>query len=601
MKPKTTIVLIVLLVLAGLGVWIGKVIRRRAAEQAAAAAPAGRVFPLATGEAKKLTVETRDGEKLVFVRPVNRWNMIEPRLLATRAEKIDPIVRLFSELKFRRALADGAPSETAMGLDRPRWTVTLVEPSERTYTLQVGSPAPKIGGDEETYVRVGKNGPVYVVPRDLADLLQLDVKDYRDMAVLPEARRDAISSIHVAGRENYTLRKTLGGWDIVEPVTARAGKSAVGKLLTNLTGDLKAERFLAESPTDVAQYGLDKPQLEVTVTLQSPATDQETPTPRTPESFTLLLGNHRGKSICAMVKGKPEVFTLPEAMLDDLQPPLETLRAKMLLTFNPADVNSVQIQRDRGNTLLLRRNGGVWMMVQPFAGPADDEAVEHLLQTLSNAQADQWITPAAGKAMDLPSPRATITLHRQNGDPVALRIGGNRDDGKSVFCRPAGAAAIAAVDREEIDQVLPPARKYWSKLLLPIPPDADIPGMTIDRPDGSHVLVKYDDAWRLAAPVTGPANENTVEEILKTLTGLKANVIGALGTSLPKAYADAKDRITVSVTTRGENGESARTYRLCVVKINDNVFAWTADMPVVAVGRMDENLYTTLNQPIQKK
>lgn len=601
MKPKTTIVLIILLIVIGLSVWLSKVIQRRTKEEAISSV--GKVFPQATGEAKKLTIENRDGTKLVFVYTNDRWNMIEPRLLPARTEAVEPIIRMMADLTYRRALSAkdaGAPSETVMGLDRPRWTVILTDAAENTYTLQVGSATPNVGGGDETYVRTGDQGSVFVVPQNLGTLLQHEVKDYRDMTVLPEVPRDDIVAVRIQGRQNYTLGKTDGLWDITQPFTIRADTSAVRELLTKLTTDLKAERFLTEAAVSPTPYGLDRPQLVVTVTTrQTPSPTASQPT-ETHKTYALLLGNHRGKSICAMVKGKPEVFTLPEAMLEDLQPGMDTLRAKTLLSFQPIDVKRIQIDRG-GETMVLQRNGA-WSMTQPFNGPTEAGAVDELLQTLMHIKADTWIaSPQTSQSMSLSSPRATISLHTRNGGRQTLRIGNPSGDGKGVFCQPNDVPAIALVNPGDVDKVLQPAKQYWSGTLLPIAPETGIQGMTIDRPDGSYVLAKYDDAWRLAAPVIGRADAKAVETILKTLAGLQATKIVTLGESLPKAYAEAKDRITVSLTTRdGADDEPSSTWRLCVAMIGDDVFAWREGQPVVAVGACPTSLYTTLAQPLQE-
>ncbi|MBN1942652.1 MAG: DUF4340 domain-containing protein [Phycisphaerae bacterium] len=591
MKPKTTIVLVILLVVAASGIWLAKTMQRRADEQADA--PAGRIFPHTTGEAKKLILESRDGTKLVFVRNQGRWNLIEPRLLPARAEAVDAVVRMMTNLTYRRALPSGhsagAPSAAATGLDQPRWTVTLITPAGHIDTLHVGSPAPKVGGDDETYVRAGEEGAVYVVAQDLAALLQRDVKDYRDRTVLPEVQPEAVTAVRVAGRANYTLRKNADGWSLVKPFAARAETSAVQILLRKLTTDLQARRFLAEAPVTAAPFGLDRPQLVVTVTTR-PAKKKKT--------YILLLGSHRDKDVCAMVKGRPEVFTVPEEMLNDLQPDPDSLLAKTLLSFAPADVDRVQVQRD-GETLLLRRNGA-WSMAQPFAGPAENSAADELLAVLGNLRAERWIPPAGGSEMALPSPRATITLHPRNGEEWTLRIGAQSEDGQDVFCQPGGASAVAVVRGSDINTVLSPARRYWPVTLLPITPGAEIPGLTIDRSDGAFVLAKMDDAWTLAAPVTGRADAKAVQTILKTLRGLRAERIIALGDSLPKAYAAAKDRVTVSLAVRGPGDESARNYRLAVVKIGEKVFAWREGESPTAVGLCPASLYTALTQPLAK-
>lgn len=594
MKPKTTFILIVLLVVTGLGVWLAKNVSRT--EPDASESPAGRVFPDAPTEANQLAISGRDGTKLVFVRQNNRWNLTEPQTLPARTEAVEDIIRTVAELRYHRVAAEGdAAAAAAFGLDHPRWTVSLVDAAGHSRTLQVGAAAPNIGGTDETYVRVEGDPRVLVVSRDLASLLDRQPKDFRQTAIWPEVRREAIVSVRVEGRQTYTLRKNADGWAIAEPFQAPADSTAVDRLLTRLTDDLKAQKFLAETASAPAAYGLDRPQLVVTLSLASPASTQPG---ESAEKRTLLLGAHRDKSICARVVGRPEIFTLEETMLEDLQPKVETLRSVQLLQFAADAVQSIRVARgEKEETLELRREGNSWTLTQPFSLPAETDAVDVLLRTLSDLRAERWIASPLGSAMDLSNARATITLRLAGGGEKILRLGGRDEEAKQVFCQAAGAPDVAAVSATEVDTLLRPADRYASRSPLSLTADEEILGLTLDRPDGAHVLAKCDNIWRLASPVSAPAHAKAMGDILQALRTLKADKIVSLSAAPPDSYAGAKDRLGVSLTVRAADG-ATRTVRLRVVKLDGNVYAWRESFPVAAIGSYPASLYETLTRPI---
>src|SRR5439155_612327 len=69
------------------------------------------------------------------------------------------------------------------------------------------------------------------------------------------------------GRETLKLRREGDGWQIVEPVKARGDRSRIDETLVTLTS-ARVDREIASAPTQVAEFGLDKPGAEVTLRLK---------------------------------------------------------------------------------------------------------------------------------------------------------------------------------------------------------------------------------------------------------------------------------------------------------------------------------------------
>ena len=69
------------------------------------------------------------------------------------------------------------------------------------------------------------------------------------------------------GRETLRLRREGDGWQIVEPVKARGDRSRIDETLVTLT-TARVDREIASAPTQVAEFGLDKPGAEVTLSLK---------------------------------------------------------------------------------------------------------------------------------------------------------------------------------------------------------------------------------------------------------------------------------------------------------------------------------------------
>ena len=74
---------------------------------------------------------------------------------------------------------------------------------------------------------------------------------------------DKISEIRLTAQGEATLlRKEKDGWKLVEPVAAEADPPEVIGMATNITG-VESVGVVDENPTDLAQFGLDKPAIKV--------------------------------------------------------------------------------------------------------------------------------------------------------------------------------------------------------------------------------------------------------------------------------------------------------------------------------------------------
>ncbi len=467
MKPRTTIILVSLLVLAAVAVGISRLVAMRSKEKGVPAPR--RLFAETPSGAKKLTIVDYDGAKLIFVRSDGRWRMIEPHAIPVRSGPLDAIVRAMSNTDYQRAfdpnVEPDCPDDSLTGLKKPLWIVSLVDEKDKTFTLLIGRAVPKVGsGVEETYVRPAGEHRSFVVARDMAGLLEHSPDDYRDMTVLRNLNRRDVIALRVEGRQNYTLEKKHNRWEIVKPFAAQADSSAVSRLLGELTS-LKAERYLTEKPDSLEPFGLERPRLLVHVTIRPP-TPATTTAPAFPtQTYTLLLGNRRGESLCAKLKQRAEVFTLPAAVLDDLQPALAKLRGKTILAFRPSQVDGIEVRRGAEH-LILKRNGE-WQMIRPFSGPAEERYVAELLEKLAELKVQQWITPQTTGGVDITSPKATITLDLPQEDrKISLLVGGKDPSGKMVYCKQASGSAVGTVEEDKIKAILEPAKHYYSKELL---------------------------------------------------------------------------------------------------------------------------------------
>src|SRR6266852_2258458 len=143
----------------------------------------------------------------------------------------------------------------------------------------------------------------------IRDLRALGVAELRDRALLPAFDIGDIKKARVAAGDKPLVVEKSGTteWKVVEPARGSTKEGRVASLLLTLRG-LKWKEIAAKGPDDAAKWGLDKPELEVTVFKDGGA-----------ELATLLVGRTDGAVTYVKLKAEPGIFAVSSKDLDDLR------------------------------------------------------------------------------------------------------------------------------------------------------------------------------------------------------------------------------------------------------------------------------------------
>lgn len=638
MKTTTLIFLIVLLVIGGLYFLARNVEWTAAPSEPEAAAPeTGTIFETVPGEAVEIRVAGEDGQTLAFERVGDDWYIVEPVRAPARPHAVADITDAMHFLRAERSYGPDdelAPGPELTGLDHPRWTITLRDAEDRTYTLRVGRPVPAT--TSRTYVQSGGSDRVHVVGVDFASTLSRPLPEYRSRDVL-NVPADEIRRIAVTGRASFTLVRTDEDvWHLAAPVSAPADTDRAEKLARRLA-DLRVTRFVTDRPGDLGPYGLTEPLLTVTITARpdKPAAPAETQpnitgpaTAPGEDVWRIAFGGRTADRVYARVvePDRANVFQVDASVVDDLQPDPADLRERRVLEFDTPAVRRIEVDVPGGKAQLVRSEGE-WLMSRPVAGPANERTVSELLAAMSGLRAERFRTdPLAEEVYGLAHPRGRITLELQGRDePVALVVGGKSPSGEMVGVRRAGDEAVAVVAASAAETFLAAPANYWDAVLLRVPPERTITRLDLNRPDGEFSLVLGEDGhWRLTEPANAPAETEAVNKILDTVETVESSRVVWLGKELPPRYADATRQIAVTLTTRAHAAKEAathpaahpgtapttpasapadseETHRLVVAKIGAHSYVWRAGQTMTAVGEMGSRFYNTLDAELRNR
>ncbi len=228
-----------------------------------------------------------------------------------------------------------------------------------------------------------------------------------------------------------TLQADAGKWQITQPKPYRADQETVAGMLSTLSG-LSADRVVEDKPSDLKQYGLDPPAVELDISGKVQGTRR------------LLLGDDTptGGDVYAALAGDPRVFTISSYNKTSLAKSLNDLRDKSLLTVDADKVSHVALAR-KGQEIDFGRTKDVWQILKPPNLREDNTAVSQLITGLTSARIDLTAgTSDAAAEFAKGTPIATAKVTADTGTQT-IEV---RKNGNNYYAKASGIEGVVKVD-----------------------------------------------------------------------------------------------------------------------------------------------------------
>jgi hypothetical protein len=254
-----------------------------------------------------------------------------------------------------------------------------------------------------------------------------EIKERSDK-VFATFEQDKVRRVVVVNpKGRFELKKDGDVWQLVAPLADEANGGAVTSLLSTLSG-LKAERTLEKKDIKLADYGLEKPEMAVSVTDEAGA------------ERTLQLGGELpfGTTRAALTGDGEKVFVVSKYVATDLEKDLAGWRSNDLAQVYSTDVASLTL-KDAAGRIAVAQAAGVWTLTEPIADLAEREKADGVLSDVSAAQIKEFVdAPGSLAELGLEPAQLEMTIVRKdNKPPIQLAFGAERDkDGaKQRACR----------------------------------------------------------------------------------------------------------------------------------------------------------------------
>jgi hypothetical protein len=346
--------------------------------------------------------------------------------------------------------------------------------------------------------------------------------------------------------ERTTLQRKGTDWTIVQPVAAAPDQAAVSGITSNLAS-MEVQRVIEENPSDVAEFGLATPRVEVGFKVGG-------------QQHRLQIGQKSptGSDVYARLADQKRVFLIPSFLESTFNRTTFDLRDKTVLKLDREKVDSLAVTA-AGKETRLEKAGGEWALKAPVEGRAEFGAVDGLVSRIAALQMKSLASePATPQQYGFEKPAATVRIG-SGSSQATLVIGAPAGEG-SVYAKDLARPAVFTVESTLLDDLKKDASEYQQKDLF----DArsfNATRLEIVRGGQSTTFEKTKvknkegkdvETWKQTAPAARDVDAAKMEALLSAITGARATSFA------PATAKTGLDKPELAVTFKYDNSKDER-------------------------------------------
>ena len=391
---------------------------------------------LTTAQVSRVILKTNAGE-MELEKKNDHWEIMKPLRARGDDQKINDLIAQVATARIEQFVASDQGDLHPYGLAEPRGSITLFTQDnksagrtdssrgEQGQMLQIGGIPEK--PKDQVYVRFAARGFVYTLPKKIEEILNAKPDDMRDrhLVRIDTNILDRIT-IEAAGKAKTVLARKGENWTIVSLNNTPANSSEVQRLIQTLQNE-QVTKFVEDVASNLAKYGLDKPQLQLIFSSFASENTAETKAGERPFA-SLAFGKAEGDNVYARVGEEPFVIAVRRGLVDQIF--TDPLQWQELSIFNlkPDQIRRFNISTDKGELSLERAENKQWRWAKG-SGLVNQTNANSLINTLANLRAVRW-AGATTSQQGLEKAPLTITFTsgpEQKGSHT-LKIGGRTTD-----------------------------------------------------------------------------------------------------------------------------------------------------------------------------
>ena len=590
MKLKSTLVLLVLVVV------VGGLVLFRPGPPEAVGPPETALFRFTPEQITAVKAVYGTSSFAASRNESGDWTIEQPSKWPARTVAMRPVLKAVADLHHRFAPIPARDPDfdwAKYGLKSPKATITVTA-GDKTHTVVVGS----VHGarfNRKAYVRVNDEPKVLEVAAAIYDRFTQGVDRLRERSLFSseeykenkwddgKKRRVKADEITVSGKDgSFSLKREGETWRVTAPLQDRPDPDKLKKLLAAIPM-LWAEDFIDDAPKELKQYGLDKPERQVTVvagkrkvvlqigkfhqtktyTIKKPKPPQRGRPPMGPQE---TVEEVKEDFHYARLAHYPCVFEVKAVKFDELFIKPEDIRDKKVVRFDTYDAKHVELAYGDLH-IELKKKDWDWHMVKPAETKAEHNTVSTLLDKTTGLEGKEFVYSDDLKkyGLDKPAGKLVVTTEKEEEQEgteekkkvkatYTVLVGRRLPKSKVVYVKQADDKRIAAVDPEYLDVLEKGQLDYRSKQVLTFTKD-DVLTLEVKTSTDHFVVRKDGDKYAFLQPGTGAADKDKVNPILDELDSLSAEEFiadKASDADLEKYGLKAKPYVRAVVTLKPE-------------------------------------------------
>src|ERR1700678_1394943 len=519
MKISTTLALLVIAIGLAIFVWI---LDRRSPGNRERLAHNAYLVDLDRNDVTQLEIENGD-TKTRLLKTNDGWRLTAP--VADRADSKVIDTLLYSTQFLKRDdtvgnLGKGDQKRNYLkqfGVLRSRLILWCI--GERTHVeLQFGGETAVEGA---CYVRIDSKDTVFVTDDDLKNLISKPPDSFRDHQLAPflTPEIDRIVLTQAAGEIELTRQQDQ--WQIERPIKARASQAAVTRMLKKI------------SETPVLQF-------------QDEEGGGEIETENSPSAITLFSGQSKVKIACGApvsnqpghiyvrVSDRPSTFIVDESLAQTLEQKPNDLRDRKIMRLNPDLVDRITITTKGQPTAQLSRKERRWLISDQNDAPADDEAVDRLINALNSSDVSRFVSDSASDltnhGLDTPalefafsSYSSENTAEESAGETRIATLAVGRQEDENYYARVEEEPYIVALPKRMVDELPTNDFNFRSHEILNLP-RSDLASVEITKNGSTAILTRNPKGQWVVQGQDASQNDLAIQTFLNTLSGLQSSV-----------------------------------------------------------------------------
>ena len=391
---------------------------------------------------QSVTLIQEGGEIIRYQRAGESWEITEPIHTGVEESAINGNHSAFANAIIQRTFDTTLDKLKNFSLEPARVEVILESIEGRKVELLIGDEAPTRG---DLFVSFRDSNSVFITSDDVKSQAEKTLFDLRDKKIAHYEKDDVRRINIVSNNQTIVIEKSGDEWEMKRP-DLPVEESRVNSFLTSLT-NYSAKAFTAESFSDEAEYGFNRPEVKVTLSLGEEMASKDITIGGVVDEESDDPEYHGYES------GLPAVFIIRESTKNNLSRDPFYFQDKQLARFDKEALTEIRISGAYQIPLAPQDTLG-WYVNADTSFKIEDSDLSRFISAIDGVNAAELVadTPDDKGNYGLKIPFLEVVVKDTLGVSTGFSIG-DPDDDNDRYASSNGSERIYLVRLSQVERI----------------------------------------------------------------------------------------------------------------------------------------------------